>query len=229
MSKVTADLVRCPKCSAEWPFGRFESFNADSLGDQVDDILTGQFERIQCTCGHSFQPKHPMLFTSFERKLWIVMHPPAERRYYAEIETEVEKILREAFDSATPAVQRGLDGIRPQLVFGHRMLAEALRLSLVELEPAVVELAKLLWFRSSVQVLMAHPPFELVFQGRAHDGALRCYLHDVVTGAFLGEASLPASLLSEAMAMPEELRDEYAELFQRPYISISRFLLDDTI
>lgn len=229
MSKVTADLVACPKCSARWPFGRFESFNADSLGDQVDDILTGQFERIQCTCGHSFQPEHPMLFTSFERRLWIVMHPPVERRYYGEIEGEVERILLEAYHSATPAVQRGLEGLRPQLVFGHRMLAEALRLSLTELDPAMVELAKLLWIRASVTVLMSNPPFELVFQGRTPEGGLRCHLHDVVTGDFLGEALLGVELLLQAAAMRPELEDEYQALFVRPYISISRFLLDDTI
>lgn len=229
MSRVTADLVTCEQCSAQHPVRRYDSFNADSLGEQVDDIINGTFERISCGCGHSFQPEHPMLFTSFERKLWIVMHPPAERRFYAEIERDAEAILEEAYHGAAAAVQRGLEGIRPQLVFGHRMLAEALRISLTDYEPALVECAKLLWFRDSLPIVMAHPPFELVVQGLTHDGGLRCRLHDVVRGAALGEQVIPAGYLRQAEGGRAHLEDEYQALFTRPYISICRFLFDDTI
>lgn len=229
MSRVTADLVTCEQCSAQHPVRRFESFNADSLGEQVDDIINGTFERIDCSCGHSFQPEHPMLFTSFERRLWIVMHPAAERRYYAEIEREAERILEEAFHGATGAVQRGLEGLRPQLVFGQHMLAEALRISLTDHEPALVECAKLLWIRDSLPVVMANPPFQLVVQGLTADGGLRCRLHDVASGAALGEAEIGARYLEQAAAGREQLEDEYQALFTRPYISVCRFLFDDTI
>jgi hypothetical protein len=229
MSRITADLVTCAQCSASHSVRRYESFNADSLGEQVDDIINGTFERVYCGCGHSFQPEHPMLFTSFERKLWIVMHPPAERRYYAEIERDAEAILEEAYRSATGAVQRGLEGVRPQLVFGHHLLAEALRLSLLERDPAIVECAKLLWFRDSLPLVMAHPPFQLVVQGPAAEGGLRCLLHDVVTGAPLAEQVLGAEHLRQAEAGRAHLEDEYQALFTRPYISICRFLFDDTI
>ena len=229
MSRVTADLVTCEQCAASHPLRRYDSFNADSLGDQVDDIINGTFERIHCACGHSFQPEHPMLFTSFERKLWIVMHPPAERRFYAEIERDAEAILEEAYRDATPAVQRGLEGIRPQLVFGHQMLAEALRISLIEHDPALVECAKLLWFRDSLPIVVAHPPFQIVVQGLTAEGGLRCRLHDVVTGAALGDHVIVADYLRQAAAGRSQLEDEYQALFTRPYVSICRFLFDDTI
>jgi hypothetical protein len=229
MSRVTADLVTCERCSAQHPVRRFESFNADSLGDQVDDIINGTFERVTCSCGHAFQPEHPMLFTSFERKLWIVMHPPAERRFYAEIERDAEAILEEAYHDAAGAVQRGLEGIRPQLVFGHRMLAEALRISLTELEPALVECAKLLWFRDSLPLVVSHPPFQIVVLGLTHDGGLRCRLHELVSGAPLGDHVIPADYLRQAEAGRAHLEEEYQALFTRPYISICRYLFDDTI
>jgi hypothetical protein len=229
MSKVTADLVTCSQCSAQHPLRRFESFNADRLGDQVDDIVSGRFERIACACGHGFQPEHPMLFTSYERKLWIVMQPPSDRRDFAAIEREVERVLQESFAAATPQVAAGLTGVRPRLVFGQRLLAEALRLSLTELDPALVECAKLLWVRSNIPTLMSHPPFELVVQGRDAEGGLRCALHDLVTGAPLGETVLDAPTMAAAQELRPALEEEYQALFTRPYCSASRFLYGDTL
>jgi CpXC protein len=229
MSKVTADLVICSQCAAQHPLRRFESFNADRLGDQVDDIVSGRFERIACACGHVFQPEHAMLFTSYERKLWIVMQPPADRRHFAAIERDVERILAENFASAAPQVAAGLAGVRPRLVFGQRMLAEALRIALSELEPALVECAKLLWVRANITTLMSRPPFELVVQGRDADGGLRCVLHDLVEGSPLADTVIGAPTLAAAQELRPQLEDEYQALFTRPYCSAARFLYGDTV
>lgn len=232
MSTLTSDLVRCPRCSAPHALRRFESLSIDLLPELLEDILAARFARLQCACGHTFQAEHPMLLVSHKHKLWIVLHPLADRRHFARLERAVEAMFAEHFARSPAVLAPELASVRPRLVFGQPLLAEALRVALSELSPAVFECAKLLWLRQHLAdqpELFAMPPVQLVFQDLTLEGALRCTLCDVATGAALGEISISAELLTAAAAMRETFERQYPELFIRPYASASRYLLGDSV
>jgi CpXC protein len=232
MSTLAVDLVSCPRCSAPHSLRRFESLSLDLLPELIDDLLAARLSRLECGCGHAFQAEHPMLLVSHKHKQWIVMQPLADRRHFASLERQVAATFAEHFAKSPPVLGPELASVRPRLVFGQPLLAEALRIALSELDPAIFECAKLLWLREHFArnpELFVMPPVQLVFEDLTLEGTLRCTLGDVATGAALGEVAIDTSLVVKAAAMRARLERQYAELFERPYISASRYLLGDTL
>src|SRR5262245_44464423 len=128
MSQLAETRVVCPGCQAERVLPLLESLNGDVLPHQVDAIADGTYELMTCeSCERRFQPEHRMLLAQFRARSWIVMQPRTDRPRYATIEQEVQRILEREFADAAPVVGAGLRGVRPRLVFGHHMLAEAVR------------------------------------------------------------------------------------------------------
>lgn len=108
MSQLAPGVGTCPRCGAQWASAVFSSIDADTIPIQVNAILDGTFESRACqSCGASFRAEHPMLFVSHARRLWIVMHPLADRVGYASLEPAVESTIMDTIEQAAPVVEDG--------------------------------------------------------------------------------------------------------------------------
>ncbi len=225
MSKLIPESSRCPACGTEHGVTVFFNLNGERVEDQVRRIVDGTFEQVPCTgCGATFRPEHRMLYSHYTQRTWIVMHPLADRPQYAVLERGVEIVLAEQFAHAPRMVADGLIGARPRLVFGQHMLSEAVRLAEERIDPALLEGAKLFAIRRNISRLGALPPFELCYEGTEPSGEQRLAIHALAGTERLGELNLPADALAEAHAAQPELAAGYPELFERPYVSATRYL-----
>lgn len=226
MSDIRKHRVSCPECGHEREVGLFSSLNGELVRAQVEEILGGTFEEQECPeCGTLYRPEHPMLYTELSTRTWIVMHPPAERALFARIEHGVAVVLERNFAQAAPVVQESLRGVRPQLVFGQVMLTEALRVRRTGLAPALLECAKLLAVRRNLAALLPYGPSQLLFEEVDDQGRLRCGVYELERDRRLGELRLPADALAEVRVSQAQLTQLYPELFSRPFISASRYLI----
>jgi hypothetical protein len=228
MSERSESRVTCPRCRATWTAGLFTSLDADTIAVQVEAILDGRFERMACACGHAFRPEHRMLFVSHERRLWIVMHPLAERPAFAGLEREVAQVIAASIARAAPAAAEQLQGLRPRLVFGHHMLSEAVRVAYAGLDAAMLECAKLLTVRRNLAALMRHGPFELCFEQL--DGKVaKCGVVSLPAGERVGEMAVAADVMDEVRDHRTDLEASFPEIFVNPYMSATRYLLAATV
>ena len=174
MSQLAPRVVTCPRCGTTESMALFTSVDADTIQPQVDDIVAGTFEQKTCaSCANVYQPEHPLLFASHARRVWIVMHPLADRRDYATLEPEVERVIAENFAAAAAIAAERLRGVRPRLVFGQHMLAEAVRASYAGLDAALFECAKLLSIRRKPPGADNARPVRAVLPERFADGGAR--------------------------------------------------------
>lgn len=228
MSKVQTHPVTCPHCAHAWSARVFDSLNGDRIPAQVHDILAGTFERQPCPrCGTELRPEHPMLYAAYAARTWIVMHPPVDRARYAVIERGVELVIDRNFRTAASLVAEGVLGVRPQLVFGQRLLTEALRARHAGIVPALLECAKLFHWRRNLGELMRYGPSQLVFEDLDDTGRLRCGIHNLETDRRLGELHLARDAIAEVRASQDALEATYPALFTQPYVSACRYLYDD--
>ena len=229
MSQMDSSHVACPRCPTTWSAGLFSAVDADTIQIQVDAILDGSFERTTCRgCGHSFRPEHALLFVSHARRLWIVMQPRTDRPGFARLERAAEQLVMTNLARFSPPGVASLQGIRLRLVFGQHMLTEAVRMSYAGLDPRTLECAKLLAVRRNLPGLMQHGPFELCFE--RFDGATPiCAVHTLPAGDRVAELALGPDVLADVEASLPALHDRFPELFDRPYMSATRYLMADTV
>lgn len=229
MSVFAVEPVPCPHCGVEQPHRRHTSANMDRLPHVLDDIADGRFELAPCAaCDQPFRTEHPMLLSSHTRRIWIVMHPPADRPRFATIEHGVELVFQKTWPTIPPLIADGMRGVRPRLVFGQHMLAGLARALRAGVDPDLLECAKLLTVRRALPQLMAHGPFELCFEGFADDGAPKMGVHRLKDGARVDGLTLPADILGEARGAMLAFRGLHPELFERPYGSATRVLYRNT-
>ncbi|HSR95578.1 MAG TPA: CpXC domain-containing protein [Kofleriaceae bacterium] len=228
MSEMTESGVTCPRCRATWTAGLFTSVDADTIQVQVEAILEGRFERMACPCGHAFRPEHRMLFVSHERRLWIVMHPLAERPGFATLERDVAQVIAAGIARAAPATVEELHGIRPRLVFGQHMLSEAVRVAYAGLDAAMLECAKLLTVRRNLAALIKHGPFELCFE-RLDGKVPTCGVISLPAGERVGEMAIAVDVWEEVQDHRTDLEASFPEIFAGPYMSATRYLLAATV
>lgn len=231
MSQKELEVVQCPRCAATWSTGLFHSLHADQMPAQVEAILDGSFERVACEgCGCVFRPEHRCLFVSRARDLWIVMYPRSNRRQFAALEDEAQAVIHGNFARAPAALAAWLSRVQPRLVFGQHMLSEAVRVADAGLDPSLVECAKLLAVRRNLAQLLPHGPFELCVERLDPAGvAVVCAVHAVPTGERVADYPISGDILEEARDHRDDLQARFPDLFDRPYLSATRYLLGDTI
>lgn len=226
MSQIRPQPVTCPECGLTEERTLFVSLNGERVPAQVPHLLDDTFEEQVCSgCGACFRPEHEMLYSHFALRVWIVMLPRAARPGFAALEPAVAAQFHRPLAEAPPLVAAGLAGVRPRLVFGQAFLSEAVRVVEHGLEPALLECAKLFFFRRNLARLMALGPHELCLRGRAPDGAgWLVAVRRLEDCAILDELVLPAEVLDEVSAARAELMTMFPDLFERPYISAARYL-----
>jgi len=224
MSQIIPTTADCPRCGAVCPARLFESVNGDVLPVQVDAILDGSFERTTCSrCGAAFQPEHRMLFARHSARLWIVMYPFGSRGDFEVIERGVADVVARNFADAPAGLADGLSGVQPRLVFGQYALAEAVRSARDALDPPLLECAKLLAYQRSLSQLFSLGPTELVYE-RGEAGQLVFGVRGLADGERLGELAITAALLGDTQPLMAGFAASHPELFERPYISVVRYL-----
>jgi CpXC motif protein len=228
MSDLYSAEIACPRCQARQAATLFRSLNADALAAQVEAIVDGSFEQKRCAaCAHTFRPEHSMLYVHHTARLWIVMHPLGARHRFVALEREVLEVMEREVAWTPPAVAQELSGLRPRLVFGQHMLTEAVRMTRAGLDAALLECAKLLTVRRQLGRLMAHGPCELCFERRPADGGVVCAVHLMSSGERIDELEVSAAGLAEVEAERAYFEQSWPDLFQRPYVSTSRYLYGD--
>jgi CpXC protein len=227
MSQIKLQVVTCPECGFAEERTLFASLNGERVPAQVPHLLDDTFEEQACAqCGLCFRPEHELLYSHFPLRIWIVMLPRQLRKGYAALETALLAQFAAPFAEAPPLVSAGLAGVRPRLVFGQPFLSEAVRAVELGLDPALLECAKLFFFRRNLPRLMPLGPHELTFRGYLPDGggALQLAARRLDDGLILDELTMPSGLLDEVSSERAELSARYPELFDRPYISATRYL-----
>jgi hypothetical protein len=230
MSDVMPFVAVCPRCAAEQATTVFKSLNAELIPLEVEAILAGTFEVIACpVCGHRFQPQHTMLFLQFAAGVWIVMHPPSDRAHFATLERGVELVLQREFAEAPRLVGERLGSVRPRLVFGQHMLAEAVRCVSAGIDAAVLECAKMLLIRRNLQGWVGQVPCELCWDGAGEAGELLLGAYALEGGERVAEPwRLSREVMEEASASRDAFATLHPELFNRPYVSALRYLYGAT-
>lgn len=223
MSDWTTEAVRCPACGTEQVRTLFKSLNGVLLPHYVEAIAAGLFELIECTCGHRFQPEHRMLLSHLPLGEWVVMYPWAERGDALSIEADVLTTFGREFSQPPKALEGRVETVRPRLVFGQCMLAEAVRLIGMGLDASCVEAAKLLWVRRHLAQVMAFGPALLCIEEPSLTG-FTCSVRALEDGAIVGSVDLPQDTINEALTTRAQLRTFAPLLFDRPYVSAATYL-----
>jgi hypothetical protein len=228
VSNLVPAVVTCPHCQAVERVTVFDSLNADVLPMLAAEVADGTFEARACAaCGKSFRPEHPMLFAQLSTRTWIVLQPLADRPRYAMLERGVATVVTRGFHAAPAVVTARLADVRPRLVFGQHMLTEAVRCARAGLDGALVECAKLVAFRDRLFELMRYGPCELCFEAIGDEDAMRFGVHALPGGVRLDELVVPGTVLAEVLAARGVLEHQHAELFNRPYVSATRYLVGE--
>ena len=208
----------------------FESLNTDSVPVQLRLIGEDQFELTTCTvCKKDYQPEHRMLLSSYERGLWIVMYPSAQRQQFSTLEHGVKLVMADELVKAPKPVAEGLFGIRPQLVFGQARLAEAVRCHSMRLEPALLECAKLIVFRERLGSLINEDRFSLCFDRIDNDGAIVLRVQTLDLSQTLETIRLPTNTLKKLRATRDEYEAAYPALFRSPFVCATRYLFGSAV
>ncbi len=226
MSKIRTTELCCPACGHLWQAILFDSVNATRLLHVTDQILDGTFERERCPeCEEALQPEHDLLYSDLARGLWVVMRPPATREALERIEETVPSVFGATCDSAPPIVRAHLTDVIPRLVFGQRELRECLTVERLGVPAALVECAKLRMFRELLPELATLGPTHLLSEGVVHDGAdARFVAIRAAVGGPAGVVHLPMTALGELAEKESEYRARYPALFERPYVSMRRYM-----
>ena len=87
--------------------------------------------------------------------------------------------------------------------------------------------AKLLAVRRSLASFLPLGPFELCFERIDNDGAIACGVHTLADGERRGELALLPDAVAEARENQADLEARFPDLFQRPYVSMTRVLYSD--
>ncbi len=229
MSKIVAFQATCPRCEHTWEDQCFSSFNAERLPHLLDAVLYGTFEEASCaSCGLSFQLEHEMLFSWLPRRLWIVMFPPEALFDFAHLEREVLRTFEEVVSGTPEEFKPLVDSIQPQIVFGQRQLAEAVRANQHNLPPAHLECAKLALLRDHIEELMPLGPLNLTYEGLEAPGqTLRFKAWSLQGGGLLGELRAERSFMAQLEAQEGELRASYPALFERPFVNVLRYIVPE--
>lgn len=226
MSKIRPTELRCPACGHLWQAILFDSVNATRLLQVTDQILDGTFEREQCSkCAFAFQPEHDLLYSDLVRGLWVVMRPSVDRDDLSAVEETILRVFTDSFAAAPALVQSHLSAARPRLVFGHRELRECLAIERSGVPAPLVECAKLQIVRALLPELAPLGGARLLFEDIVHDGTdARFVVLGDSDGASPGLVRLPMSALYELAEQEDDYRARYPALFERPYVSIRRYL-----
>ena len=145
MSTFFPMMVACPACGHTEEQTVAQSIHGPRLPAAVDDILSGRFQRVECTaCGARFEMDAPLVFLDFEQKIWIAMYPRAWESRWEELEQEtLASVRRNTLEKAPPVVKEMIQGFRIRTVFGLNALREKLLCFFNQLPDEALEVLKL--------------------------------------------------------------------------------------
>ncbi|GMV42471.1 MAG: hypothetical protein AMXMBFR64_41870 [Myxococcales bacterium] len=230
MSTLRGAQTLCPHCGHGFAIQLYDSLSVLRLPSVRESVLDRTLHAFTCpACRGRVVVTEPVLYTDFDRGLWVACVPEDERPNLAAHEEAVRATFEEAFaaDRSPPIVQDMRRDMRLRLVFGYEELREKVVCADHGLDDAVVELLK-------EQVLLGHPWL-------LHDGV--CLLRlDAVTEEGLELRLLRATSdtrerVADVAVAPrevyallarerEELVADNPSLFAGPYVNLMRYRLE---
>lgn len=232
MSTLRPRRVRCPHCDHGMAVDVYDSLSVVRMPAARDLVLGRTLHRFTCpVCRGVVAVTDPVLYTDFDRGLWVQCAPEEERPHLAEHEAAVRATFAEAFDPerTPPIVQHMRTTMRLRLVYGHEELREKVVAADHGLDDAVVELLK-------EQVLVSHPWLlrdgvrVLVLDAVSGDGALVLWLvRDAPSpGAPATDdrraalCEVPRAAYDALLADRAALEADNPGLFAGPYVNLMR-------
>lgn len=230
MSTVHPARTICPHCAHAFDIQLYDSLSVLRLPAVRERVLDRTLHAFTCPgCRGHVTVTEPVLYTDFDRGLWIACVPEDERPRLAEHEQAVCATFADAFDPdrSPPIVQELRRDMQLRLVFGYEELREKVVCADHGLDDAVVELLK-------EQVLVGHPWL-------LRDG-VRLLRLDAVTDeglelALLRLAEDDRERRAEVAVAPREIYEVMADardaleadnpcLFAGPYVNLMRYRLE---
>ncbi|MFN3202012.1 MAG: CpXC domain-containing protein [Bradymonadia bacterium] len=224
MSKLEHVTVECPVCGLSQQTNRFQSLNAQLLPHVADEVLAGTFAQLTCDgCGETWRPEQKMLFADVPHRLWVVMHPRADRSHRKALEEETMAYFAQEFGAAPSPVMKALSECQILLVFGHERLTEAVRLSRAGIPQPLVECLKLTVMRDRLADFYVLGPVELVYE-QAEEGQITFGVHRLEDGSRVKAVEVPFERLHEIASQQEHFMQHYPDLFGKPSCDCCRYL-----
>lgn len=225
MSTLFSIELRCA-CAATVVVRIADSLNANRMPDARCWVLDRTLFQQPCSCGRTVVALHPVLYTDFDRGLWIQVLPEDLRPDYHAREPEVLAAYHRAFDPGTGArFLPALGGlVSPRLVYGYEELREKVVAADHGLDDVIVEVLKL-------EVLATHPDLLrsgvmlLTLEG-ADAGSLQLRAHHFAPGGrgeILGDVVVSRALYTALAEREAALTESYPSLFEGVYVNVQRY------
>ena len=226
MSRFEIHSVRCPACGRPQQVNIYVSITANRLRGATDGLMDGSWERFACeACGHSFTAEHRLLYTDLPRKRWIVQYPRAEHARFAALEEEAAAVFRQEYlVNAPDYIRSQASGVAPRICFGRPQLAEKLLAWQHDIDDRALECLKLAMLRTSLDALLPLGPSELQLD-TVEPERLAFTIARLESGAPLDRVTVDPATLAGIAADLASFRTGYPELFERPFVNASRYLL----
>jgi CpXC protein len=220
MSRWIQVETTCPRCGAQATAATARSVNLRRHPHALAALAEERFDRVVCAgCKSPFYLDHQLLIVDVEAGWWCVRLPRAQRDDHAARAAAIRATIERYVESAPVAVA---PRCAVRVVFDAGELGEAVRVWRADLEPELVECAKLTLLRKSE----GGAPLALLFE-RHRDGALEFSWRDRATGAAIGEVALHDEVLGYIARHRASYQRALPEVFMSPYVSLRTCLADD--
>ena len=229
MSRCEIQEVICPVCGAAQHEKVFVSVNGARIKAAADRIIDGSWGELSCLkCGARYHRDTPLLFTDLPGGVWIVQYDASERRRFAALEDEANEIFELEFIQRPPAaIREQALAVQRRICFGRRQLAEKLLARREGIDDRGLECLKLVLLRDYLRELFHSGPTEF-FLRRADHEKLDLVAMPMVEPRPVLNVTVTRQKLQEMVQDSASFRVPFPELFNKLYVSASRYVTDDT-
>lgn len=226
MSRFEIERVTCPACDHQQDVEIYVSINAERMREATDQLIDGSWELLVCVaCSHNFRIDNRLLYTDLPRRQWIVQHSWADRARYQALEEEAARVFRTEYLEHPPQeVRRQARGIEPRVCFGRPQLAEKLSAWRHGIDDCVLECLKLVVLRNHLNELFPLGPSELQLAA-VEPERLNFVVVALGSGHALKRLAVARGELTRIADDLDSFRPTFPDLFDRPFVNASRYLL----
>lgn len=227
MSTLYASQIECAGCGEPLSVRLADSLNANRMPEARRWVLERSLLTVSCgECGQRTTAVKPLLYTDFERGLWIQVMPEQDRPGFEPLERDVRAGFAAAFDTGTfPRFVQILGArLQPRVAFGYEELREKVVAADAGLLDTLVEVLKLELFVVNPEILRAGA--ELLTLDAADEERLRFYFHVFPpgrAGEITGELTVARGAYEALVADIEHVRRCHPALFEGVYVNALRY------
>jgi len=218
--------VKCPRCGDPARCRVADTVSASRAPELRRAILDRTFHAVRCAgCELEFVVEKHLLYDDFDRGHWIGVFPGADEERFAECEELVLQSFREAmFHNAAPVLREWAPQFKVRVVFSIVQLREKLLCWDAGVDDQVLELTKLDLIGERPE-LIEYGVKSLCLEAVTPDGwVFSPVRYTPYRDARIQGMVVPRAVIDRVAATVGELRQAHAPLWERPYVSIQRYL-----